>query len=96
MNQRRVLKWQVPINDSPTFVGSGRVVHVDCQNNDPSYVQIWTDEANSMNWIERGIGKNRKVQVFGTAQIIPEDAVHLGSVIPVGVKLVWHVYELRS
>lgn len=87
---RRVLKWDVPVNDQPAAVGSGPVVHIGVQG-DIAVVQIWTDETMP----DDVPSVSRMVQVFGTGHPVPADAVHLGSVVTAGGALVWHVFEVH-
>jgi hypothetical protein len=84
---KRVLKWIVEVNDTPQMIGSGPVVHVDCQSG-PDIVTIWTEEHDTQPQ------QRREVQVYGTGHPIPLFAEHVGSVVTGGGALVWHVYEL--
>lgn len=82
----RVLKWNVPVDDRPHEVGTGRVLHVACQHG-PESVQVWT--------LELGEPHTRLAQVFGTRQLLPAAVdAHLGSTV-VARTLVWHVFEVR-
>lgn len=90
---RRILKWPVPVDDKPHLIGSGKVVLVEVQNRYPETVYVWTEE--------RGDGEHeatadRAVQVYGTGHLLPQHAVHLGSVqypLPDGPgQVVWHLY----
>lgn len=79
---RRILKWDVPVDDHDHPIGFGDVVHVGCQGDQYSVVQVWTDEPNDEPVI-------RSARVYGTGQPIPADDEHIGSVI--AGPLVWHV-----
>lgn len=82
---RRVLKWNVPVDDQPHEIGSGRVLHVACQYG-PESVQVWT--------LEYGEPTTRLAQVFGTGQPLPGTVdAHLGSTVTARA-LVWHVFEV--
>lgn len=86
---KRVLKWNVPVDDHDHPIGGGPVVHVGCQTGVVDVVQVWTEEP------VPGVRGQRRVRVYGTGQPIPEGDVHIGSVIaPVTPPktLVWHVY----
>lgn len=88
----RVLKWNVPVDDHPHKIGTGRVLHVGCQHG-PESVQVWTLESDQPSqW--------KPVQVFGTGQPVPAQWAHIGTAVflrstPFGVvsELVWHVFE---
>lgn len=81
---KRVLKWDVPVDDHDHPIGAGPVVMVHCQWT-PTVVQVWTEEAGED-------VKMRRARVYGTGQAIEEGDVHLGSVVAVNTSLVWHVY----
>lgn len=81
---RRVLKWNVPVDDRPHPIGTGPVVLVACQYG-PESVQVWTEEPTP------DVVHRHEVQVFGTGQPLDGAGAHVGSVV-IG-SLVWHVYE---
>lgn len=78
---RRVLKWDVPVDDEWHPMGRGPVLHVACQRK--SVVAVWTDEHN-------GTAPDRHVKAFGTGQQIPTDLHAIGSVLD-GM-FVWHLF----
>ena len=80
---RKVLKWDVPVDDQLHEIGSGPVVLVACQHS-VDVVSVWTDE-DSENI------QMRAAQVYGTGHPVPLFDEHLGSVIP-HQALVWHVF----
>ena len=41
---KRILKWVVPVDGQRHPMGTGYVVHVDCQNSLPDVVHVWTEE----------------------------------------------------
>jgi hypothetical protein len=82
---RRVLKWNVPVDDQWHEIGSGPVVLVACQSSVDT-VQVWTDEPDSENI------KMRSVRVYGTGHEVPLFDEHLGSVITAMGALVWHAF----
>ena len=104
---RRILKWNVPVDDNRHSIGGGPVVHVASQhtNNLQGYIeaafrahgepreliQVWTDEEG-----EPRPEQSRLVQVFGTGQPLPDHAGQpLGTAIAHNGTLVWHVIEMR-
>ena len=90
---RRVLKWDVPVDDREHEIGGGRVRLVACQHSH-DIVQVWTEEPE-----HPGFGRTtppRMARVFGTGHPLPEAANHLGSVVTAGGSLVWHLYEVTS
>jgi hypothetical protein len=84
---KRVLKWNVPVDDNPHAIGNGKVVHVAVQGY-PDTVQVWTEEAGD-------VRVTRQVQVFGTGQELRGAHGHIGSCLTGGNALVWHVYEVE-
>jgi hypothetical protein len=87
---KRVLKWDVPVDDREHTIGAGFIAHVGCQQG-PETVQVWTEQSDDhpTRW------PARTVRVFGTGQPLPDGARHLGSVVSAGGALVWHVYEVQ-
>jgi hypothetical protein len=87
---RRILKWNVPVDDVGHPIGAGPVVLVGCQVGIDS-VQVWTDEtdADTIPVVS--------ARVYATGQPLPAHDEHVGSVVVglgFGSSLVWHV--LRS
>lgn len=87
MSNKRVLKWTVPVDDQPHFIGTGQVVHVACQAG-PYEVQVWTEEPWGSEPTESPYG--RRARAYGTGHAVPGGWIHIGSVIDLG--LVWHLY----
>lgn len=86
---RRVLKWDVQVDDHNHQIGGGAVAHVECQYDHRS-VQVWTLE-------EDDIDVFRVAQAFGTGQPLPVEAgAHLGSVVTADGALVWHLFEMDA
>lgn len=90
---KRVLKWDVPVDDHDHPIGSGRVVHVACQGT-PYVVQVWTEEPVPGDRASGTRTEPRRVRVYGTGQEIPDYDEHLGSVVTYvnGTPLVWHCF----
>jgi hypothetical protein len=100
---RRVLRWEVPVDDQWHDIGGGKVVHVDNRPTLPGLpsgrVEVWTEEPTPEDWpaTERGMVPLRNVIVVGTGHPIPDEATtHLGSVLDADGRLVWHLYEATS
>ena len=104
MSARRVLRWDVPVDDANHQIGAGRVVHVDCR---PVHavtgvliapagkLEVWTEEVTTT-WPEVQVPQ-RTVRVFGTAQSLPDEAVeHLGAGLDADGALVWHLYAIEG
>lgn len=88
---RRILKWNVPVDDTSHPVGAGPVVLVGCQG-DIETVQVWTEEYDSVD------PRMEQARVYGTGQPLPDDHAdgeHVGSVAVAGGHLVWHVFRSR-
>lgn len=96
---RRILRWEVPVDDEWHGIGAGRVVHVG--DRPPQFphaatgdrVEVWTEEDCPDDFPKTEVEAPRLVRVFGTAQPLPDEArAHVGSALsPLG-RLVWHVY----
>lgn len=84
--KKRVLKWNVKVDGQEHPIGAGTVVLVACQD-DAGVVQVWTEEA-----VDLPRPELRAARVYGTGQDLPFSDVHLGSVLAMGGRLVWHVY----
>ena len=78
---KRVLKWEVPVDDVIHPIGAGRVVLVDASN--PHVVHVWTEEHSDRPSV-------RGAQVYGTGQPVAENTHWVGSTRVSG--FVWHVY----
>lgn len=96
MSHRRVLRWEVRVDDHWHEIGGGRVVHVD--NRPPAFtglpprVEVWTEEHLLDDWpASPPIAAKRRVLVVGTGHQIPTTAIqHLGSVLD--GPFVWHLF----
>lgn len=101
MTDRRVLRWDVPVDDSWHQIGGGPVMLVDCRALIPGAptgrVEVWTLERVGADWPKSGpLDQTREVAVFGTGhRLDPQARTHLGSVLDpaVGGSLVWHIFE---
>lgn len=87
---KRVLKWEVPVDDKRHKIGPGPVVHIATQYGHNDLLTVWTEEDA---WTELPYNKLRTVQVFGTGH--PYEGKVLGTVVITGGHLVWHVVDLE-
>lgn len=84
---KRVLKWNVPVDGMPHPIGTGTVVHVECQDPDNAVtVQVWTEEPDVLEQT------HRLVRAYGTGHPIADDLTHVGSAVTASGALVWHLY----
>jgi hypothetical protein len=100
---RRVLRWDVKINDEEQLIGGDQVVHVDCRpeqfpiryGGPATRVEVWTEEEIPVDMPTADFQKllTRTVRVFGTGHPIPEGYVHVGTALDPNSALVWHVYQ---
>ena len=79
----RILKWDVPVDDKPHFIGSGLAVHVQCQFTS-DVVQVWTVETEI-------VSQTRMARVYGTGHEVPDSLVYIGTTMP-NPHLVWHLF----
>lgn len=86
---KRVLKWDVPVDDKAHPIGTGPVVHVDCQHEDPAVVQVWTEEPADGHGPER-----RLAQVVATGMPYPDHGQHIGTAKVYAGRIMWHVVVL--
>jgi hypothetical protein len=90
--ERRVLRWNVPVNDSWHQIGAGQVLHVAVRS-DRALVEVWTLEELRPDWPKSDVKAKRTVRVYGTGQpIMDADIEYLGSALVPGERLVWHVF----
>lgn len=80
-----IYRYEIPVDDQwhPLQL-SGDIVHVDSRN--PRAVEIWALNTG-------GTTLTRSFRVFGTGQPLPDNATHIGTAIPPGGHLVWHLLE---
>lgn len=83
---RRVLRWEIPVDDgwrSFTLPASD-VLHVDVKK--PGVVSFWTIGDDARSW------QVRRFRVFGTGQPLPPEAGrYIGTAMD--GPLVWHLFE---
>lgn len=80
----RVHKWPVAVNNLPTSIGGGFVLHVGMDG----YYQVcvWTLEGSDTNLV-------RTVMIVSTGDILPDNWKYLGTAVMAN-RLVWHVFEV--
>lgn len=97
MSARRVLRYEIPIDDAPCRVPVGVAIMAcpwrQTQSWPSSHVEMWIDVETPDDWPSTH-GPSTWVQVFGTGQAIPRSAKWLASCIDGA--LVWHIYELGA
>lgn len=83
---KRILKWNVPIDDKSHPIGAGPVVHVAIQGDDTVLeLQVWTEEP------AEGEPRTVLARVYGTGHEYPDEGFALGSVFGHGGLFVWHL-----
>lgn len=85
MNQRRILRAVVPVDDAwHTHVIRGRIVHVASRQEDA--VEFW--------WLDapQAPAERHSFRVFGTGQPIDFGAWHVGTASTPTGQLVWHLF----
>lgn len=85
-----ILKWRVPVDDTPHVIAGYRVLHTACQDPlNPGNVHVWvlaSDERED----------TLTVQAFPTGHEIPGGAEYLGTSIAANGHLVWHLFEVSK
>jgi hypothetical protein len=80
-----IYRYEVPVDDRwHTVQLSGEILHV--ASRDPRAVEIWA-------WSTDGPSAMRTFRVFGTGQPVLDETRHVGTAIPPGGQLVWHLLE---
>lgn len=95
---RRILRYEVDVNDRPKRIGDGPVLMAQrwrqavTRRHDPTgRVEVWVEVSLDESWPATD-EPTRLVQVFGTGREIPIGAVWLASCLD--GPLVWHLYEV--
>lgn len=83
----RVLKWNVPVDDSTHSIGAGRVLHVSISSEDNNIISVWTLEENKV--------MKRSVKVYGTGRELPQTPIYIGTAVSTN-GFVWHVFDIRD
>lgn len=86
---KRILKWNIPVDDQYHEIGSGPVAHVACQAG-PDSVQVWTVEPAEEEPLVR------TAFVVGTGHTFGEHWQPVGSVVTASGALVWHVIAQKD
>lgn len=83
---RSIYRYEIPVDDQwHTLDLTGDIVHIASRS--VHTVELWA--------INEDRPSNRRgFRVYGTGQPIPGDVLHVGTAIPPGGELVWHLIEL--
>lgn len=84
---RRVLRYQVPINDMPHPIPLTGPPLAWAAGNPAGWVEFWAEYDTSLE------AKIRAFQVYGTGAEIPADAGYVGTCPRDAHGGVWHLYE---
>lgn len=88
---RRMLRYEVAVNDEPQDFLVGDPVHIAASPDGPHSVEFWAEWDDDV----PPFGQ-RTFQVFGTGQPLPHQAVWRGTADRTPEGLVWHLYELLT
>lgn len=99
MKTRRVLRYEISINDQPTTIPAGKVVHLseyrlNTVTGERNRVEVWVEVLVGGSWPAVQNFPTQRVQIFGTGHPLPVDALHLASTLD--GPLVWHLYQLTN
>lgn len=83
---RTIYRHEIPVDDQWHAIDlTGDIVHVASRS--VHTVEIWVIHGSQA-------ASRRGFRVYGTGQPIPDDVTHVGTAIPPGGDLVWHLMEL--
>jgi hypothetical protein len=86
---RKIIRLEVPVEDKNfNFNLSGEVLFVDSTKME--VVEMWVESFSDRTT------RQRKFRVFGTGQIIPDDAIYVGTTTRAPEGQVWHLFEVLS
>lgn len=93
---RRVLRWEVPVDDAEHDIGAGPVLLVAMRPQVPGRptprVEVWTEE----NPPPSLIVPKRSVIAVETGHAMPATGQHIGSAIDPETRLVRHLFYARN
>lgn len=102
--QQRILRFRLKTDETPVSVPAGRVLLVTQERQDIfatlGHLEVWIQAETVQGWPNHDpMGSNgsvgsQEMQVFGTGQVVPDDAEHVGSVLD--GPFVWHLYRLQK
>lgn len=97
--RRKVLRYEIVVNDQPSTLPVGKVVHLSEYHQkhitgERNRVEVWVEVAIPESWPYAENFPTQRVQIFGTGHDLPEGAVHLASTLD--GSLVWHLYQLSA
>lgn len=91
-------------DDAATSVPAGRVLLITQERQDIfktlGHLEVWIQAETVQGWPDlvplgsNGSVGSQELQVFGTGQVVPDDAEHVGSVLD--GPFVWHLYRLQK
>ncbi|MEU1663570.1 hypothetical protein ABZ547_08140 [Streptomyces sparsogenes] len=81
-----IFRYEIPVDDRWHALDlTGPIVHVASRS--MHTVEVWAINGQTA-------PTRRGFRVYGTGHPIPDDATHVGTAIPPGGQLVWHLLEL--
>ena len=96
MTARRVLRYEIPVDDKAHPIPRGPVLMVTpwrlIQTSPAGRVEVWIETEIPDNWPNSDPSTTRDVVVVGTGQLLPDGSRWLGSCLD--GPMVWHLYEL--
>lgn len=99
-SHRRVLRFEIPVDDRPHEIAAGRPVLVTMYRGPEERfdrVEVWIETWVPFGWPSRENPEKQLVQVFGTGHRLPDGQIeHMGSCFAADGRLVWHLYEVAS
>lgn len=98
MTSRRVLRYEIPIDDNFHEIPAGKILHLSDYRQkhitgERARIEVWVETTFDGSRVLSPIVGLQRVQVFGTGHPLPEDATHLATCLDGA--LVWHLYNVN-
>lgn len=99
MTLRRVLRYEIPIDDNFHEIPAGKILHLSEYRHknitgERARIEVWVEVTFEGAGVVFPIIGLQRVQVFGTGHPLPEDAAHLATCLDGA--LVWHLYQVNQ
>lgn len=98
MTSRRVLRYEIPIDDNSYEIPAGKILHLSDYRQkhitgERARVEVWVEVTFAGSRVVSPIVGLQRVQVFGTGHPLPDDSAHVATCLD--GSLVWHLYKIN-